>query len=49
MPNPCYLSEARHLNISGKVVNSIEGISMIFNDSVRMVNELCNDLLISYL
>ena len=38
-----------HLNLSGKVVESLESLNMIFDDGVRMVFELCIDLLISYL
>ena len=48
MPNPCYLSEELHLNLPGKVLDSFEGMSMIFDDSVRMVFELCIGLWISY-
>ena len=49
MPYPCYLSEELHLNLSGKVLDSFEGININLNDSVNMVFELCFDLLISYL
>ena len=47
MPYPRYLSEVHHLNLSGKVVDSIDSMSMIYDDCVRMVRKLCFDFLIS--
>ena len=49
MSYPRYLSEVHHLNLSGKVVESLESLSMIFDDGVRIVFGICTDLLISYL
>ena len=46
-PNPRYLSEVHHLNLSGKVVDSFDSMSKNCNDCVRMVRKLYVDFLIS--
>ena len=49
MPYPRYLSEVHHLNLSGKVVDSFDTMSMKCDDCVMMVSNLYLDFLISSL